>query len=208
MNRFSFSVRRVFHRWAQLGIMMTRSYGLTPSRFDLMQAISCQRQTWLPQKDLRELLGVRGPTVSRMVTALVLRGFLERRRDPDDGRRRQLRITRLGRMSLGCAFTHLVKTGYMREVTAHAVSDQEDFTPVTESKATASLERAMALLEKLQSNLGDMSRFRHGDDGRRPDAIEHPIFIPDHDEEGNWPGDDAPLYVWVAENLPLPRVAA
>jgi DNA-binding MarR family transcriptional regulator len=207
MNRFSFSVRRVHRRWAQLGILMTRSYGLTPARFDLMHAISCQRQAWLPRKDLRELLGVRGPTVSRMVMALVRRGFLEVRRDPEDGRRRQIRITRFGRMALGCAFTHLVKSGYMHDVTARAVSAAEDFTPALPEEADECLEKAMTLLEKLKSNLGDMSRFQHGDDGLRPAAIEHPIFEPDHDEWGNWPGEDPPVYFWIAENLPLPRVA-
>ena len=81
MNRLSFKVKRVFHRFVQLGVMMTRAYGLTPARFDLMLALECQRQKWVPHKDLRELLGVRSPTVSRMVTALVRKGLLHVGRD-------------------------------------------------------------------------------------------------------------------------------
>jgi hypothetical protein len=96
----------------------------------------------------------------------------------------------------------------MHDVTARAVSAAEDFTPALPEEADECLEKAMTLLEKLQSNLGDMSRFQHGDDGRRPPAIEHPIFEPDHDEWGNWPGEDPPVYFWIAENLPLPPVAA
>jgi DNA-binding MarR family transcriptional regulator len=185
--------------------MMTQSYGLTPSRYDLMFAIECQRQTWVPQKDVRELLGVRGPTVSRMVTALVRQGYLVRRRDPDDGRRRQITMTRLGRQSLRCAFNHIVKSGYMGDVTDRAVSDGADFSPASAEETTARVEKMLSLLEALQNNLGDTSRFQHDDAGERPPAIDHPIPIPFHDENGNWPGDDAPLFVWIAENLPLPR---
>jgi DNA-binding MarR family transcriptional regulator len=173
-----------------------------------MRAIECQRQAWVQHKDVRELLGVCSATVSRMAKALVKRGFLERREDPEDARRRQYRLTRLGRTALGCAVTHIVKSGYMLKVTRRALSDYEDFCPATEADACARVAELMSLLETLQRNFGDASRFVHSDDGRRPPAIEQPIFEPDHDEKGNWPGDDEPLYVWIAHNLPLPRVAA
>jgi DNA-binding MarR family transcriptional regulator len=201
-------LKRVFHRLGQLGVIMTRSYGLTPSRFDLMRAVECQRQKWVPHRDVRELLGVRGPTVSRMVTALERKGYLMRRRDPTDARRSQIGITPVGRRALGCAVAHIVKSGYMREVTGRALSDYEDFGRATKKETARCLEEMMTLLEALQCNLGDTSRFRHADDGTRPPAIEHPIFQPDHDEDGNWPGDDPPVYVWIAENLPLARAFA
>ncbi|MDB4995317.1 MAG: MarR family [Myxococcaceae bacterium] len=208
MNRLTFSLKRVFHRSIQLGRKMTRPYGLTPSRFDLMRAIECQRQKWIQHKDVHELLGVCGPTVTRMAGSLVEKGFLERRDDPEDARRTQYRLTRLGRTALGCAVTHIVKSGYILKVSRRAVSDYEDFFPATEKEARRRLDEMMALLETLQRNLGDASRFVHSDDGRRPPAIEQPIFQADHDEKGNWPGDDPPLYVWIAENLPLPAIAA
>jgi hypothetical protein len=63
------------------------------------------------------------------------------------------------------------------------------------------------LLDALQCNLGDTSRFVHDDDGRRSPPIEHPILQPQQDEEGNWPGDDPPVYAWIPDNLPLPRAA-
>jgi DNA-binding MarR family transcriptional regulator len=197
-------LKRVFHRLGQLGVIMTRGYGLTPSRFDLMRAIECQRQKWVPHRDVRELLGVRGPTVSRMVTALVERGYLVRRRDPEDARRSQIGLTRLGRRALCCAFRHIVKSGYMREVTGRALSDYEDFGRADDAETARCVGQMMALLDSLRRNLGDTSRFEHADDGTRPLPIEHPIFEPDHDEKGNWPGDDPPLYVWIAANLPLP----
>ena len=204
MNRLSFKVKRVFHRFVQLGVMMTRAYGLTPARFDLMLALECQRQKWVPHKDLRELLGVRSPTVSRMVTALVRKGLLVRRHDPEDSRRRQIGLTRFGRQVLRCAFQHIVKSGYMREVAGRAVSDSEDFSRATDEVRAARMEQVMSILGAMQSNLGDMSRFEHGDDGRWPLPIEPPIAIPYTDEEGNWPGDDPPVFAWVAENLPWP----
>jgi DNA-binding MarR family transcriptional regulator len=204
VNRFSFYVRRVFHRLGQLGVKMTRGYGLTPSRFDLMRAIECQRQTWVPHRDVRELLGVRGPTVSRMVKALVERGYLVRRRDPEDARRSQIGLTRTGRRALCCAFRHIVKSGYMREVTGRALSDHEDFGRASNALTARCYADMMELLESLRRNLGDTSRFQQPDDGSRPLPIEHPIFEPDHDEQGNWPGDDPPLYDWIANNLPLP----
>jgi DNA-binding MarR family transcriptional regulator len=208
MNRFSFCIRRVFHRLGQLGVIVTRSYGLTPSRFDLMHAIDCQRQEWVPHRDVRELLGVRGPTVSRMVTALVEKGYLVRRRDPKDARRRQIAITPEGRAALRDALQNLVKSGFMREVTGRALSDHEDFGRASDAYRDRCVAEMMSLLEALGRNLGDSSRFEHDDSGERPAPIAHPIFLPDHDEQGNWPGDDAPLYVWIAKNVPLRAVAA
>jgi DNA-binding MarR family transcriptional regulator len=207
MNQFSFSIRRVFHRLGHLGRMMTRSYGLTPSRFDLMHAIECQRQAWLPHQDLCEILGVTHPTVSKMVKALMRRGFVEKRPDPEDGRKRQIKLTRLGRTVLCCAHKHIVRSGYMRHVTARAVSDDTDYTILPEAEAAKCVEQMMTLLEALKRNLGDTSRFLHDDAGGRPPAIEHPIFEPDRDEKGNWPGDDPGLYFWIGENLPLPKLA-
>jgi DNA-binding MarR family transcriptional regulator len=206
VNRFSFSIRRVFHRLGQLGVMMTRCYGLTPSRFDLMHAIECQRQAWVPHGDVCDLLGVRGTTVSRMVNALVKCGYLVRRRDPKDGRRRQIALTRIGRTALRCAFTHIVKSGYMREVTGRAVSDYEDFGRAKAEETAGCLAQMMELLESLRRNLGDTSRFDHGKDGVKPLPIAHPIFEPDQDAQGNWPGDDPALYAWIADHLPLPGI--
>jgi DNA-binding MarR family transcriptional regulator len=207
VNRFSFAVRRVFHRLGQLGLMMTRDYGLTPSRFDLMRAIECQRQKWVPHRDVRELLGVRGPTVSRMVKALVERGYLVRRRDPEDARKSQIGITRTGRRALCCAFQFIVKSGYMREVTGRALSDYQDYGRASHAEAERCFEDMMTLLESLRRNLGDTARFEQPDDGSRPPPIAHPIFEPDRDAEGNWPGDDPGLYYWIGENLPLPGIA-
>ena len=185
--------------------MMTRPYGLTPSRFDLMHAIECQRQPWLPHQDLCEILGVTHPTVSKMVKALVRIGYLETREDPDDARKTQIRITKRGRKALRCAFTHIVKSGYMRRVTARAVSDHIDYSPATAKEAAACVKQVMAYLETLKRNLGDTSRFEHDEAGGRPPPILHPIFQSDRDEDGNWPGDDAGLYFWIGENLPIPE---
>jgi DNA-binding MarR family transcriptional regulator len=206
MDRFQFSVKRVFRRSVQLGEMMTSCYGLTPARFDLMRAIECQRRKWLPLSDVRALLGVSGPTVSRMVKALVKRGYLERRRDPEDGRRRQVHITDLGRRALGCAVQHIVKSGYMREVTGRVVSDYTDFGRATKAERALALEQMMALLHTAQANLGDTSRFEHDDRGHRPPPIDLTISNSDRDEQGNWPGDDPAVYAWIIENLPVPGI--
>jgi DNA-binding MarR family transcriptional regulator len=187
--------------------MMTRPYGLTPSRFDLMHATECQRQPWLPLQDLCEILGVTGPTVSKMVKALVRRGFVEKRPDPEDARKRQIKLTKLGRKALCCAFTHIVKSGYMRKITARAVSDYEDYGRAPAAEAAKCVKQMMTLLETLKRNLGDTSRFEHDEAGGKPPAIEHPIFLSDRDEQGNWPGDYPGLYFWIERNLPLPKVA-
>ncbi len=63
------------------------------------------------------------------------------------------------------------------------------------------------MLDTLQSNLGDTSRFVHDDDGRRPPPVKPPILEPAQDEDGSWLGDDPPVYAWIPDNLPLPRAA-
>ncbi len=172
-----------------------------------MHAIECQRQKWLAHQDLCEILGVTHPTVSKMVKALVRIGYLDKRVDPEDARKRQIRITKLGWQALRCAFKHIVKSGYMRGVTARAVSDAVDYTPATPARAKKCVKEMMVFLETLKRNLGDTSRFEHDDAGGRPPPIPHPIFESDRDEEGNWPGDDPALYFWIGENLPLPKAA-
>src|SRR4029079_126169 len=101
---------------------------------------------------------------------------LVRRRDPKDARRSQIGITPMGRRALGCAARHIVKSGYMRVVTGRALSDYEDFGRATKKETARCVKEMTTLLEALQCNLGDTSRFRHDDDGMRPPAIEHPIL--------------------------------
>ena len=203
MNRFTFSVRRVFHRSNQIGILILRSYGLTPSRYDLMMAIACQRQGFVPHADVVTLMGVRGPVISRMVSALVQRGLVVRRRDPRDGRRRLIGITRLGYLALRCAFKRVVRSGFIAKVTLRAITDAPDFAPEEPERAAQLVEQMTDALQTIQNNLDDTSSFRHGD-GKRPRPVDVERNRPRPGMEKDWPGDDQPLCDWIRENLPLP----
>jgi len=207
MNRFTYAVRRVFHRSNQLGILMLRSYGLTPSRYDLMMAIAGQRQGFVPHADVVTIMGVRGPVISRMVSALVQRGFLVRKRDPLDRRRRLIGITRLGYFALRCAFKRVVRSGFISKVTLRAITDGPDCAPETPGRAAQLVKRMIDGLEALRNNLDDRSLFRHHD-GKRPTPIDAAYLRPPPETERFWPGDDQPLCEWIRENLPLPPCAA
>ena len=71
-------------------------YELTAARFDMMWAIYKTPMRRTRQSDVRRVLGVTAPTVSRMVKSLVALGFVRQDPDDDDGRERLVVLTKRG----------------------------------------------------------------------------------------------------------------
>jgi len=73
MDQMFFSIKRVHHGGLRFGHEVTRRFGLTPARFDLLFLLKQWRSENLlriSQRELRTTLGVSAPTVSRMLRSL------------------------------------------------------------------------------------------------------------------------------------------
>jgi DNA-binding MarR family transcriptional regulator len=88
MDAVFFGIKRAFHGTLRVMRWPLHCYGLTSARFDMMWAIYKTPMRRARQSEVRRMLGVSAPTVSRMVKSLV-----HRRRDTTK-RLRRLRSLR------------------------------------------------------------------------------------------------------------------
>ncbi len=99
MNALFFGSKRAFHGILRVTRKPLKSLGLTAARFDMMYAlvysVGCRtsRGAVGKQSDLRRVLGVTAPVVSRMLRSLEALGLVTRRRATCNGDRRQRYIT-------------------------------------------------------------------------------------------------------------------
>jgi DNA-binding MarR family transcriptional regulator len=154
-------LKRAFHSTVGAGLMMTRPFGLTPSRYELMSAIKCQRQIWYSQRELRDLLGIAASTLTEMIDGLVQRGYLRRRRDPEDRRRNQLRLTLIGKRALAYAFRIFVKSGIAEYVFGRGFTDGLEGEIASQKKRGEALFRAESVLHPIHLNFGKEAYFAY-----------------------------------------------
>jgi DNA-binding MarR family transcriptional regulator len=76
----------------------TRS-GITPTRLAALAALARQ-PSGLRQGDLAELMNISAPSMTRLVEILCEAGWVERSRDPDDGRALLLVLSPVGQKTL------------------------------------------------------------------------------------------------------------
>jgi DNA-binding MarR family transcriptional regulator len=165
-------LKRAFHSTVGAGLMMTRPFGLTPSRYELMSAIKCQRQIWYSQRALRDLLGIAASTLTEMIDGLVQRGYLRRRRDPEDRRRNQLRLTLIGRRALAYAFRIFVKSGMAEYVFGRGFTDGLEGDIASSEERGDALFRAESVLHPIHLNFGKEAYFHYAGAGQ-PGPIGH-----------------------------------
>jgi DNA-binding MarR family transcriptional regulator len=187
-------VKRVFHSTVRVGLAMTRRFGLTPSRYELMMAIKSERQIWYSQRLLRDLLGIAASTLSRMVDALVSCGFLRRQRDPEDGRRNLLRLTLIGKRALAYTFRTYVKSGLADYVFGRGMTDGLEGGIGTEKERTDALYDGEAILHTIHLNFGKEAYFDYA--GRRQPS---PVgIIPSDPDFVLWENDEPPILKFLA----------
>jgi DNA-binding MarR family transcriptional regulator len=109
MHAIAFGAKRVFHSFLRVTRRPLLSWpGLTGARFDLLSAFLEGEYTRpacveLRQSELRRRLGVCASVVSRMLRALQERGWVARRRDPEDRRSWRLSLTPAGEQVIRAA---------------------------------------------------------------------------------------------------------
>ena len=115
MNPVFFGLKRAFHGTLRIGRRTFQALGLTAARFDLLYALTDEghpRETVTHQSELRRMLGVSRPAVSRMLRSLEELGFVRRKRSEADRRQFEVHLTILGRLRIRLAFRRLVRSGW------------------------------------------------------------------------------------------------
>ena len=112
----------------------TRS-GITPTRLAALAALA-RHPDGLRQGDLAELMNVSAPSMTRLVEIMTEAGWVERERDPRDGRALLLVLSPLGVKTLET----------LREETTSVLS--EELADLTDGERAA-LEAAVPVLRKL-----------------------------------------------------------
>jgi DNA-binding MarR family transcriptional regulator len=108
MDAVMFEVKGAHLAAQRVGRAMLRGSGLTPARFDLMHSLG---QRGMKQSDLWRRLEVVRSVVCEMVRALVGLGWVERSRDPRDGRTWVVRLTGRGREVFEDVYMRWVESG-------------------------------------------------------------------------------------------------
>jgi DNA-binding MarR family transcriptional regulator len=115
MNAIFFGLKRAFHGTLRIARRKLKALGLTSARFDLLYALTDDVRedvNGIYQSDLRRVLGVTRPTVSRMLISLEALGLVVRRRCELDRRQVEVALTRRGRKVFRTAYRLLVRGGW------------------------------------------------------------------------------------------------
>jgi DNA-binding MarR family transcriptional regulator len=109
MNAIFFGLKRAHHGVLRVTRSALARLGLTAARFDLMYAVHERRG--VRQRNLRRVLGVSAPTVSRMLASLEELGLLKRERAYGYRRQQFVRLTKIGIRCIRRAIRRLVHSG-------------------------------------------------------------------------------------------------
>src|SRR6202034_4742155 len=96
MHAVFFDLKRAYHSTLRLTRRLLKRLGLTAARFDLLYIVEKAGKTML-QCELRRVLGVTAPTVSRMLASLEDLGLVEREVLDEDHRCQNVVLTKAGR---------------------------------------------------------------------------------------------------------------
>jgi hypothetical protein len=125
-----------------------------------------------------------------MIDALVELGFLLRRRDPEDGRYNQLRITLSGRRAIAYTFRTYVKCGYADYVFGRGLTDSIDGFIASREVRDAANRQTRDALHPINGNFGREAYFDYGSH-RMPPPVGHIENDPTIDL---WDNDEAPIH--------------
>jgi DNA-binding MarR family transcriptional regulator len=116
MNAIFFGLKRAYQSSLRVTRRALKRFRLTSARFDMLYAVLESPLRSLAQRQLRELLGVTAPTVSRMVTSLEQLGFVRREKTYGDRRMRTVFLTDQGLRVIRRARSAFIRSGWAQLV--------------------------------------------------------------------------------------------
>ncbi len=169
MHAILFSLKRAHHASLTVSRELLRPFGLTPARFDMLCAVF--KHFGIAQKDLANALGVKPPTVSRMVKSLVALDLVEIS-GADDERIRYVHLSDGGEVLLKRAIRAILGSGAAALVGRVASSWSH-----AERTARKHLQRFERHLRWVRYAFGDNAiRFRSDQDVDQP-SLRRPLAL-------------------------------
>ncbi len=150
MHPLIFGMKRMFLRSVAITRMYTGQHHLTPARFDMLVAIR-RGGEGIVQRVARGQLGVRSPTVSRMMASLEKLGYIRRWKYPPDRRHRWVELTESGRQVIDAAQSDLTYGPFGENVGRALVSRRPEQREPTEKAIAA----ARTLFRTIRGLSGD-----------------------------------------------------
>ncbi|MDP9151880.1 MAG: MarR family transcriptional regulator [Myxococcota bacterium] len=157
MNAIFFGAKRAFHSCLRLMRPYLAQLGLTAARFDMLTAI-WRYPYGVLQRELREMLGVTAPTISRMLRSLEEVGLVRRQRGIRDTRQRHVTLTTAGLKSIRRATRLLVSSGAAQLAVDCALTNNRAHDT---SLCFVEMERAESALLLLRNYFGDVARLHY-----------------------------------------------
>ncbi len=154
MDRIFFGLKRAFHSSLRVARCDFKELGLTAARMDVLYAVHHARTTNRPlwQSQLRRILGYTArSTLTQMLRALEVLGWVRRKRSERDARQREVELTRAGRKQLEDAEYRFLPGWWGFEAPYSAI-DWSHPSPA-ESKAWNAYLPKAETLDKILSNI-------------------------------------------------------
>jgi DNA-binding MarR family transcriptional regulator len=153
MNAIFFGAKRAFQATLRITRPWLTRLGLTAARFDLLTAV-WRHPCGLLQRDLRPMLGVTAPTISRMLRSLEQLGLVRRQRIHTDRRQVHVALTAAGLASIRRATRLFIDSGAAQLAVDCALTG-EHFAD--ESCCMMEMAGAEWLLERLRTAFRDVA---------------------------------------------------
>jgi len=147
MHSILFSVKRTFHKSVWFGRFLLKDYLLTPSRFDILYIVKKHSVRSMWQSRIREILGIAGPTLSRMIKALLQLGFIRRERSTFDRRQYDISLTERGRETITHAMRTIIASGIITNCVVHFVCSKWD-CPATTLREVDDVDTKLAFMRE------------------------------------------------------------
>jgi DNA-binding MarR family transcriptional regulator len=151
MHTVFFDLKRAYHSTLRLTRRLLKRLGLTAARFDLLYIVEKAGKTMM-QCELRRVLGVTAPTVSRMLASLEALGWVEREVVDVDRRRRHVSLTKAGLRCVRRAARSFIHSGWVELAVDSALCPHRWFNALECSLARGVLSKT---LERLRDAYGD-----------------------------------------------------
>ncbi|MDP9149898.1 MAG: MarR family winged helix-turn-helix transcriptional regulator [Myxococcota bacterium] len=157
MNAIFFGAKRAFQ--ASLRIMRPwfSRLGLTAARFDMLTAI-WRHPCGVFQRELRKMLGVTAPTISRMLRSLEDLGLIRRERGMRDRRLRHIALTDAGLALIVRATYVFIDSGAAQLAVDCALTNDRAHDV---SRCFVEMEHAEAMLAALRAGFRDIARLHY-----------------------------------------------
>jgi DNA-binding MarR family transcriptional regulator len=148
-------------------------FGITPARFNMLIAITNANRAPDPQRDpdrsvrpglaqreLRTILGVSGPTISRMLRSLEILGFVVRTPHPWKRRQKWVAVTAAALHRVHAAIEDAVDTRFLHWATEEFLNPEPGNHPLGDAAITLT----RTILDRARDRLSDVATLWFGYD--------------------------------------------